>query len=383
MANDRESTRSAARGAQSSSQVRPTRVIKLATKPVLAVMAVLLLGGLLFAPAARVEAQLTSDREVTGMDRLARRFAANDGPADLPADRDIPSIPSAFQTSAAGPAIPMGPKKPASPVVPAVPSVPRMPAVVAEPDAPLTPTAMAARERLPLNPTAGSDTGSGADAEQAGGRSLAGQTGTQTGNAIPGRGTMAMGWVRTFGALALVIGLIFLARMGLRRLTPGGATPTRLGGALQVLGRTTMGPRQSVVLMRVGQRILVVGESAGAMRTLAEVCEPEEVADLLAQVSRAQSTSATRAFEHMLGRMNRDYDREDGPALEGAEMAEVHTDRARDQLGGLLSRLRDVVRQPLGTASPEASAIDASAIGAVRPTGAGRQGAPSRREVRA
>ncbi len=260
-----------------------------------------------------------SSRGTDPMSHLARRLADGDGRPVLPNRPVAPSIPPS-------PAAPSLPQAPASPREPTDPSAQRAASLDAA--SRLAPSVIARRENLPLRMD-----------EAAGAADYA---------PVERRDTLAAGWVRTFGALTLVIGLIFVARAAVRRLNPGAASPTRLGGALQVLGRTSVGPKQAVMLMRVGQRILVVGDSAGTMRTLAEVTEPEEVADLLAEVSRAQVGSATRAFEQMLGRMDRNYDREDGPTLEGVDEAEIHTDRAREQLGGLLSRLRNLVRQPLG-----------------------------------
>jgi flagellar biogenesis protein FliO len=240
------------------------------------------------------------------MTDMARRFAAADQRAALPRP----------------PADPAEPRNPSDPSVPADPAADRDPA-----DA-----AIAARENLPLTGVAPADASASAA--------------NRTSAAAPSH-TMSVGWARTAGALVLVITLIFLLRAVVRRLTPGSGGAGRLGATVHVLGRTPLGPRHSLMLLRVGQRILVVADAAGAMRTLSEINDPQEVADLLAEVSRAQAGSASRAFDHLLGRMNSDYEQIDAD-LEGADDAEFHTDRARDRVGSLLSRLRSIVRQPLG-----------------------------------
>ena len=43
--------------------------------------------------------------------------------------------------------------------------------------------------------------------------------------------------------------------------------------------RVSIAPRSSVVLLRMGQRILVVGDGNGTMNTLAVIDDPEEIAD--------------------------------------------------------------------------------------------------------
>ncbi len=239
---------------------------------------------------------------------------------------DLADVARRLAASPERPALPRSPAAPANPAAPAPPADPPTPAVPADP---VASAAIAARESLPLTGIAPAP-----DAAQS--------------VAATSRDSLSVGWGRTLGAMVLVIGLIFLLRAALRRLTPGSGGAGRLGAAVQVLGRTTLGPRQSVLLLRVGPRILVVADAAGTMRTLAEVTDGQEVADLLADVSRAQAGSATRAFDHLLGRMNSDYEQLDAADLEGADDAEFHTDRARDRLGSLLTRLRNIVRQPLG-----------------------------------
>jgi len=95
-------------------------------------------------------------------------------------------------------------------------------------------------------------------------------------------GGWGSGWLQTAGALALVIALIFLARFALRRLAPS-AGRTAAGGKIEVLARTNLSPRQQLCLVRMGRRLLLVGSGPEGMRTLAEITDPAEVADLLGE----------------------------------------------------------------------------------------------------
>jgi flagellar protein FliO/FliZ len=65
-------------------------------------------------------------------------------------------------------------------------------------------------------------------------------------------------------ALALIIGLLFAALHLVRRGRRGGA-----GGLLHVLSATAVGPRERVVLLAVGDRVLVLGVAPGRVCTLA------------------------------------------------------------------------------------------------------------------
>ena len=93
-------------------------------------------------------------------------------------------------------------------------------------------------------------------------------------------GSLGDGWLlSTLAALGVVLVIVFGIRWLLRR---GGVVSTSVpqGSVVEVLSRTTVAPRSHVVLMRVGQRILVVSDSPAGMRTLASVHDAEEVADV-------------------------------------------------------------------------------------------------------
>ena len=79
------------------------------------------------------------------------------------------------------------------------------------------------------------------------------------------------GWVmQTITALGVVIGLIFLLRAVANRVRQP-AMGTSNNAVVEVLSRVAVGQRHHVLLMRLGQRVLVVGETAGGMQTLATV----------------------------------------------------------------------------------------------------------------
>jgi flagellar biogenesis protein FliO len=106
---------------------------------------------------------------------------------------------------------------------------------------------------------------------------------------------------RVAAALAIVLGLIFALRWVMRRtLQPGmmvGAT-----GAVQVLTRSPLSPRQHLLLLRVGRRLIVAADCNGQLSSLSEITDPDEVAALVGQVRDEKLTSASKCFGNMLGR---------------------------------------------------------------------------------
>jgi len=151
--------------------------------------------------------------------------------------------------------------------------------------------------------------------------------------------TAPRGWaLSTLAALGVVIGLIFGARWLYTKM--GGAVVARPSPVIEVLSRTPVAPKNHVLLLRVGQRVLVVGDSSSGLSTLADVTDPEEVATLLQSVSTHSDRSVTKSFNSLVSRFNGDYDTQSQLDLEGGDSSEIHLDRTRDSLSGLTSKLR-------------------------------------------
>jgi flagellar biogenesis protein FliO len=97
-------------------------------------------------------------------------------------------------------------------------------------------------------------------------------------------------------ALGGVIGLIFALRWGAKWFYPGVA-PLKGTASVRVLSRTVIGPRQQVVLIKVGRRILAVGDSGARLSPLCEITDPDEVASLLGAARSATTDRANADVE--------------------------------------------------------------------------------------
>lgn len=147
-------------------------------------------------------------------------------------------------------------------------------------------------------------------------------------------------WLQTVVALAIVIGLIFVTRKGLQRLG-GHVVPTSAGHLIEVLGRAPLGPKTSVMFVKLNHRILVVGQSAAGMNTLAEIEDPEEVAGLLGQFDAARPKSISTGFRGLMGSLDRLYQGQDADSRRDDD-PEPDIDRTQSELSGLLSRIRSL-----------------------------------------
>lgn len=165
------------------------------------------------------------------------------------------------------------------------------------------------------------------------------------------------GWVlQTITALGIVLGLLLLLRWGWMRLSgtqTAAATPV-----VEVLSRTPVAPRSHVLLLRIGPRILIVGDSGGGLRTLGSVDDEQEVADLLGAINAGRPDSISRNFQQLLSRFGSAQDEQAqsgafdpahaGPwdvEDDGRDHAEHLFDRTRHNLSGLASRIRTLSRK--------------------------------------
>ena len=155
-------------------------------------------------------------------------------------------------------------------------------------------------------------------------------------------------------ALAAVIALILLLRFGARRFLdlPGGQRST---GAVQVLSRTVLAPRQHVVLLKVGKRIIVVGDSGGQMSSLGDIADPDEVASLVGHIREEKLTVSAKAFGSLFRRAKDDL--EEAPETESHSPAPISDQFAeapaedpeltstREEISDLMQKVRGLSRQ--------------------------------------
>ena len=109
-------------------------------------------------------------------------------------------------------------------------------------------------------------------------------------------------WLGTAG-IALALALFGGISLASRRYGP-----QREGGPLRVVGRTSLSPKQTVYLLRVGDRVLLIGAgSQGPPSLLGELTDPAELRRLAprqgippAQESAAPASSTAR-FDRRVG----------------------------------------------------------------------------------
>ncbi len=152
--------------------------------------------------------------------------------------------------------------------------------------------------------------------------------------------------VRRVGiALAVVLGTILSLRwIGQRLLRGRGAG--RDSKAISIVSRTILSPKQQVMLLKVGKRLIVVADSGGQMSALCQITEADEVAGLIGQVGREESVSAKSFASLFRGREQGLAEANDGGLGHASEAASEESEpegevaAMHEDIRGLLGKVQ-------------------------------------------
>lgn len=154
-------------------------------------------------------------------------------------------------------------------------------------------------------------------------------------------------WVRTTVALGGVVALIILLGWGYRVVAGQGGRLNLVlrgkhAGLIEVVARAVLSPRQSLCLVRIGPRLVLLGLTPDAVRTLDVIQDADLTAQLMGQVAQRETGSSTVEFTRCLEREAQTYD---APA---AAAREPMSDALR--LVGVKQRLAETIRRLRATA---------------------------------
>lgn len=143
--------------------------------------------------------------------------------------------------------------------------------------------------------------------------------------------------------LLAVLGTIGLIAFGAKKWMP---RATRVGGgtAVKILARQYLAGKHSVCLVRLGQRVLLLGVSPERVTTLTEIVDPAETSALLSDVEQGRPQSFTASLGQF---MHAEASEAEGEELEEqtAEMNVQESSRREllqtgENVRGLVDRIR-------------------------------------------
>ena len=171
-------------------------------------------------------------------------------------------------------------------------------------------------------------------------------TGATTGGSLSGGTSATRVALSLAGVLALIVVLAVVATKIMPRGKFGGGGVSSGGGAIHVLARTPIGPKQRVVLLQVGRKILVLGDCDGhPLSTLCEIGEFDEAAALIGQLqAEGGSKSFSAALENAMERF-RAAERDVIETRRSNESRPSESiDAMRQEIEGLAERVRGMAR---------------------------------------
>ena len=121
------------------------------------------------------------------------------------------------------------------------------------------------------------------------------------------------------------------------------AQQQQAGGGVSLVSRTMLTPKHQVFVLRVGHRLIVVGDSGHGMNRLGEITDPAEMTAVLGEAGGAEMQRLRGgAFAATLD----DFDRRPLPDGDGEPAAEQPPyDDARDEVRSLIARVRGLAGQ--------------------------------------
>ena len=141
--------------------------------------------------------------------------------------------------------------------------------------------------------------------------------------------------VRTIFSLAIVLGLLYATLWFIRKVTGSVAGPSTQGAA-RVVGRIYLSPKVVVYFLRLLDKLLIIGTSAGSISLLATIEDEHEITQIEDALKGVHGSGPgfSRFFDKSMAKFQKALDREDS----------IFDDQLRtlnDQIG----RLRGLARK--------------------------------------
>lgn len=138
--------------------------------------------------------------------------------------------------------------------------------------------------------------------------------------------------IRDFLPLAIVLALIFALAWIIRRFKPAQAMLGG-GGVLEVVARLPVSGKQTLLLVRMGRQLVLLGQSQDSLTMLSEVNDPEEVAAIIGEAVSRTNQSLSHEFADTFESEATLYEHDLDPA-----------ERARGHVSSLINRVRQLTR---------------------------------------
>jgi flagellar biosynthetic protein FliO len=133
--------------------------------------------------------------------------------------------------------------------------------------------------------------------------------------------------------LLIVLALIGAVSLMLKRFMPNRKL---IGGSdvLRIVARTSVGPKQQLMLVKIGRQLLLVGVAPERINALTTIDDPDQVALLMGEAASGRSDSMANTFAATMS--------DQAIAYKDPRTDEDATDATRGHVQGLLQKVRQL-----------------------------------------
>jgi len=151
---------------------------------------------------------------------------------------------------------------------------------------------------------------------------------------------------QVIAALAVVVGMVFIARAAMRKWAPGSVVGNGKG-VMEVLARYPLTRTQSLVLMRIGSQVVVLNQGKDTSQSVLVIHDQMEVANILGQIQGTKPNSISNGFTSLLNTARLDLEASDERVEANRAMEVEDLDTQLDEMAAAkrqLMQLRQQVR---------------------------------------
>ena len=152
---------------------------------------------------------------------------------------------------------------------------------------------------------------------------------------------------RPIAALVAVL-LVIAAAAWLFRRFAGGSRQFRLPAGIDIIARTMLNPKQSLCLVKLGSRLVLLGVSPNHIASLQTVDQPDEVAQLLGLLESQSPGSISSAFGKLFHQHSGKYDQSTDLWPDGDEETDNdpndQMNNAKGEIANLLKKVKGLTR---------------------------------------
>lgn len=142
--------------------------------------------------------------------------------------------------------------------------------------------------------------------------------------------------------LVMVMALVFALAWALKKIAPRfGVAPV---GSLRVVGRAALSPKNQLVLVEVGKRLVLVGVSPDRVERITEITESIEVAGLTGKLRVPGQADSSGSFDTLLSIETTQFKSSDSSDVEESEVELAETSPRGEPLTKLMNRVRSLKR---------------------------------------